>query len=98
MEEIKALLLAHEQRLDKQHVVEEAASLNLTQTKTPSSSDASQLQSQPAPQANFTGNTLSSENSQALGLGFRGNSQFRGRGGRSGRRGGRGGGRFAIQC
>ena len=59
LEEIRALLLAHEQRLDKARITEEAASLNFTQSqpnsKTPNSVNPnSATETQIAPQANWT--------------------------------------------
>ena len=67
LEEIRALLLAHEQRLDKARITEEAASLNFTQSqpnsKTPNSVNPnSATETQIAPQANWTTRNSNSGN------------------------------------
>lgn len=104
LEEIRALLLAHEQRLDKARITEEAASLNFTQSqpnsKTPNSVNPnSATETQIAPQANWTTGNSNSGNYDSQNNNFKNNNQSRGRGGRNGRgnRGGRGG-RSTVQC
>lgn len=89
--EIKALLLAHEHCVEKQCVIEEVATLNLTQMKTPSDL---KVNSPKVAQANCTNAANDSGNTQTLGQNMIGNFNPRGHGSR----GCRDGGRSNTQC
>lgn len=94
LDEIKALLLAYEQCVNKQKIVEEVASLNVTQVA--SSSDQNVT-----PQANYTTSTQLNDNSKSTNANS-GRNFYGGRGGRGsghfGRGRGRGFGCENIQC
>lgn len=94
IDEVKALLLAHEQWVDKQRVTEKVSTLNLTQAK--ESSDDQGNNSSVA-QAHYTNSTHNSDSTQNSGQQFRGNFNPRGRGGRFGGSGGRGGGPWSPE-